>query len=96
MTVPPLRDVVRSLLMSGRGSVLGPDTSRRTHWWELTLSCDHTVERTARYVPLTDEQRAAGESPRQRRPSSVRPAPRRARCATCGATARRSLDDILG
>lgn len=44
----PLRPVIGSIRRAGRGSVLGPDTNRRAHWWELTLVCGHIVERTTK------------------------------------------------
>lgn len=48
----PWRQVVSSVgPLTGRGSVLGRDTARRTAWWELTLDCGHEVERTVRYSP---------------------------------------------
>ncbi len=36
---------------AGRGSVLGPDTPRRTRWRVLTLECGHKVQRPIRYKP---------------------------------------------
>jgi hypothetical protein len=67
---------------TGRGSVLGPDTWRRNRWWVLTLSCDHSVERTARYRPLPKDQRQRGGS-QSRDIRDVLPAPRRVRCEHC-------------
>lgn len=46
------RDVTEAVLRTGRGSVLGPDTGRRTRWWDLLLSCGHHAERHARYRKL--------------------------------------------
>lgn len=42
------RKVERAMTRSGRGSFLGPDTSRRAHWWDLKLSCGHHAERAVR------------------------------------------------
>ncbi len=42
-------EVTAAHLHSGRGSGYGPDTSRRTRWWVLDLSCGHSVERHVRY-----------------------------------------------
>lgn len=77
-----LRPVARATLRTGRGSLLGPATSRRTHWWKLRLSCGHLVERRARYRPLPGHP---GSWPRSRSASDVVPAPRRARCDQCTA-----------
>lgn len=41
----PLRAVTAAALSSGRGSLVGPDTRRRTIWWDLTLECGHHAER---------------------------------------------------
>lgn len=43
--IRPLRRVTAAVLKTGRVGLLGPDTSRRTSWWELTLECGHMVER---------------------------------------------------
>ena len=77
----PLVAVVGSELFEGRGSVLGPDTSRRTRWWELTLECGHVVERTVSYDPNT---RPAMKHARNK--GDVLPAPKRARCYECSRT----------
>lgn len=76
----PLRNVVASKIRTGRGSVLGPDTWRRMHWWELRLACGHVVERPARYPPRSDRHLVG--APRFR--DEALPAPRRARCGDCG------------
>lgn len=66
-------------IRQGRGSVLGPDTSRRTRWWVLTLECGHTAERTVRYRPLPAAERQRGGT-QHRDLADVLPAPRRVRC----------------
>lgn len=43
-------------------------------WWRLTLHCGHTVDRAITYRPVG--QHRPGET-------TVRPAPRRARCHNC-------------
>lgn len=44
MSMRPLRAVRFTRgPFSGRGSVLGPNTSRRNRWWDLFLECGHTV-----------------------------------------------------
>lgn len=87
MTRHPLRRVVggwdgaaEPMEMSGRGSVLGPDTSRRTRWWELRLECGHEVERTVRY---SKRPGPAARYSRARSGSDVLPAPKRVRCELC-------------
>jgi hypothetical protein len=69
-------------LREGRGSVLGPDTSRRTRWWDMQLECGHKVERIVRYRPLYPTQRG-GTQHRSR--SDVLPPPHRVRCEFCSA-----------
>lgn len=77
----PWRKVVRKLaLRAGRGSVLGPSTSRRTRWWELELECGHVVERTVRYSPAKNPKRG-GTQHRSR--SDVLPHPKKVRCEYC-------------
>jgi hypothetical protein len=81
----PWRKVARTDgYFEGRGSVLGPDTSRRTRWWELTLEgCDHRVERTVRYAPRTDGYARSRGGTQHRSASAVLPAPKRVRCDRC-------------
>jgi len=67
-------------LREGRGSVLGPDTSRRTRWWEMRLECGHTVERIVHYRPVPNPDRGGTQ---HRRRSDVLPPPRRVRCEFC-------------
>lgn len=74
----PLRLVVEAHMGSGRGSVLGGDTWRRVRWWNLTLECGHTQQRTVRYRPHPQGYRIA-----QRVMSDALPAPTRARCHDC-------------
>ncbi len=79
MTAPrPLRGVVKATMMTGRGSVLGPDTDRRVRWYELRLDCGHVVERNARYNP-----HPSGQRQRARRDRDALPAPKRVRCEMC-------------
>jgi len=66
----------------GRGSVLGPDTSRRTRWWELTLDCGHYAERTVRYQPLQPPTARQRGGTQHRSADAVLPAPRRVLCRT--------------
>lgn len=80
--VYPWRTVVGEPgLRSGRGSLLGPDTSRRTRWWEGTLDCGHTFERTVRYRPDPSARNSGGWRARPR--SAVLPPPKRVRCDEC-------------
>lgn len=67
-------------LRGGRGSVLGPDTSRRTRWWSGELECGHRFERTVRYKP-NGWGRSGGW--RSRSPLDVLPPPKRVRCDAC-------------
>ena len=49
----PWRKVVSgSHIHEGRGSILGPDTSRRTRWYRLKLECGHEVERVVKYTRI--------------------------------------------
>ena len=74
----PLRHVTTAVLREGRTGLLGPDTSRRSRWWDLGLDCGHVEERPARYLPRKARRR-------QRVRTDVLPAPTRARCFTCQA-----------
>lgn len=74
----PLVAVVNANQRTGRGSLLGPDTPRRTSWWELTLECGHQVERFVSYPPR--EPRMKG---RERSWTEALPPPKRARCDEC-------------
>lgn len=90
------RDVEQAVLHSGRGSLLGPPTSRRTRWWELHLvGCGHVEERHVVYRKVSPPA-----SKGTRRPvSDALPAPKRARCAACTREAFRevlSLDSSQG
>jgi hypothetical protein len=76
------RAVVKSVLRSGRGGTLGPDTPRRARWYVLDLECGHAVERTAKYRPLPAEQRQRGGT-QHRHGGDVLPPPRRVRCERC-------------
>lgn len=80
----PWRVVVGGQLRvrEGRGSLLGPDTSRRARWRELVLECGHTVERRVHYWPLTGIGRPRGGT-MHRKLSDVLPAPKKVRCEYC-------------
>jgi len=65
---------------SGRGSFLGPDTTRRTNWWELNLECGHMVERYAKRV--SDDGRK-GNSWHPRTDLPFAPPPTYVRCDYC-------------
>lgn len=69
----------------GRGSVLGPDTDRRTAWWVLHLECGHRVERTVRYKPDPEWPHPGKGNSRWRpkHPDHYKPAPRQVRCDYC-------------
>lgn len=86
MTVPyhvnkkPWRKVISSSRpIGGRGSVLGPDTTRRTHWYELTLECGHVEERTVKYKPIG---RSRGGT-QHRSGQDALPPPKKVRCGYC-------------
>jgi hypothetical protein len=64
----------------GRGSVLGPDTSRRTAWWEMVLECGHASERTVRYGPRKDGFTRSRGGTQHRSLDDVLPAPGRVLC----------------
>jgi hypothetical protein len=70
---------------TGRGSTLGPDTTRRTRWWELPLECGHTEQRTVRYRPHGDPKRSDDAWRRRRTAADILPAPTRVRCGQCPA-----------
>lgn len=86
-----MRRVVSALMRSGRGSLLGPATSRRVRWWHCTLECGHVVEPLVRYKPRDNGGlRANGYHPRLR--DDALPAPKRCRCKEC----ERSLNTAAG
>ncbi len=74
------------IVYEGRGGVLGPDTDRRTRWWEMTLECGHQVERTVSYRTPTPGEYV---NRRHRSYTDVLPHPRRVRCEQCAVDARR-------
>jgi hypothetical protein len=82
-----IRHVTAAALHSGRGSVLGGDTSRRARWWALTLDCGHLAQRAVRYrtLPPGEQQRGGTQ---HRSGDDVLPAPRRVRCDECAREAR--------
>lgn len=77
------RAVVKSHLHSGRGSALGPDTSRRARWYDLDLECGHAVQRDARYRSRSDAESQDDSWRRRRTVADVLPPPKRVRCAQC-------------
>lgn len=82
------RAVMTAEMRSGRGSMIGPDTSRRARWWELGLECGHRVERTARYRPLPPDERQRGGTQHRDR-DDLLPPPKRADCEQCKERTRR-------
>lgn len=66
----------------GRGSILGPDTDRRTRWWDLKLECGHFDQRIVRY--RKDHRYTGRGKVRHRSADAVLPAPKRIRCESCG------------
>jgi hypothetical protein len=80
------RAIVSAELRVGRGSVLGPDTTRRARWWELGLKCGHNTQRTVRYERSDNPQRGGTQ---HRDIGEVLPAPKRVRCELCEAAAAR-------
>jgi hypothetical protein len=68
---------------TGRGGLMGPDTSRRTHWWELTLACGHYAERTVRYGPHRDGYPRQRGGTQHRSSIDILPAPKRVLCHQC-------------
>lgn len=79
----PWRKVEKKLgLGAGRGSFLGPDTTRRTKWWNLKLTCGHEVERTVKYFPRSDGFVQRGGTQHRSR-NDVRPPPKKVRCEYC-------------
>lgn len=77
------RKVLRADMRTGRGSTLGPETSRRARWWELLLECGHQEERDVLYRSLGDPQRRDDAWRRRRTAADVLPAPRRVICLAC-------------
>jgi hypothetical protein len=76
------RAVMHAALHSGRGSLMGGDTARRTRWWDLLLECGHRAERTVRYRPLPPAAVQRGGT-QHRHGGDVLPPPGHARCGTC-------------
>jgi hypothetical protein len=79
------REVATASMREGRGSVLGPDPSRRARWWVLVLECGHKTERFVRYGPHKDGWPAQHGGTQHRSLDDVLPAPKRVRCAECQA-----------
>lgn len=76
----PLRDVETAQVRGGQASIIA---SFKSHWWELRLSCGHTVERRIRWLPTANPRR--GWAALHHGPSLDRlpPAPKYARCELC-------------
>jgi hypothetical protein len=70
---------------SGRGSLLGPDTTRRAHWWELELECGHRADRDVRFGPHKDGRTRQRGGTQHRSLGDMLPAPGRVRCTDCKA-----------
>lgn len=68
-------------LSEGRGSVLGPDTSRRARWWVLPLECGHKAESAARYRPHQDGYPAQRGGTQHRSRDDVLPPPKQVLCS---------------
>jgi hypothetical protein len=82
----PWRDVVAvEGPRSGRGSMLGPDTARRVHTWELTLQCKHKVSRKVRYGPDPDGFAPQRGGTQFRSLGDALPPPVKVRCERCPA-----------
>lgn len=87
----PWREVTGKLIWrSGRGSVLGPGTSRRVRWWYLGLECGHKVTRNVRYGPHRDGYQRQRGGTRHRSADDMLPAPKRVRCEYCQAADRKT------
>ena len=85
----PLRAVLADPepeLREGRGSLLGPDTDRRTRWWNVTLECGHHAQPAARYITRPPN---AWRRRRARERADVLPPPKRVRCHDCHEQARK-------
>lgn len=69
----------------GRGSVLGPDTDRRTAWWILHLECGHRVERIVRYKtdPKWPNPGRGNVRSRAKSGDTYKAAPKKVRCDYC-------------
>jgi hypothetical protein len=84
MSTAPWREVTSaSSIHTGRGSLLGPDTPRRSRWRELDLECGHRVERTVRYGPHQDGYAPQRGGTQHRSYDDILPAPKRVRCEKC-------------
>lgn len=81
------RDVTESVLRAGCGSVLGPDTRRRTRWWDLRLECGHHVERHVRYRKLDSPARQGT----RRAAADVLPPVARVACRECARLALKEM-----
>lgn len=80
----PLRVVTRATQKAG--GTIGGRVSFKYRWWELALTCGHTVERRMRYLPPTDGgPPSRGWAALHHGVSSDRvpPAPKQARCEWC-------------
>lgn len=82
--------VTDAQLRTGRGSVLGPDTTRRTRWWELTLECGDKTERNAAY----QRERSHGDKWDPRVAEDLLPPPKRVVCETCSSAVRSSAAKV--
>lgn len=75
----PLREV-RQARLRGGGAIFA---SFKYHWWELELSCGHTVERRIRWLPIKNAPRGWAAQHRGVSLTRLPGAPKRARCEEC-------------
>lgn len=67
----------------GRGSLIGPDTARRSRQWVLILSCGHVTSRPVTYGPSADGRALSRGGTQFRSGEDILPAPKRVRCGDC-------------
>lgn len=75
----PLRAVVKAT--EHEGGTIFAEPRMYFRWWELTLECGHTVERSARYEKGAAGGRGFHAHPAP--PDKMLPPPKRARCDQC-------------
>lgn len=80
--IAPWRKVTAARRKAGHTG-LGGVTTRKSRWWELTLDCGHTAERTVRYGPRTDGWPRQRGGTQHRSTADILPAPGRVRCERC-------------
>lgn len=79
----PYRVVVKALSRTGH-AILNP--ALYTQWWDLTLECGHTEERSLRFPKQTGPHPRRGYAAlhRPRCHNEALPAPKKVRCRQCG------------